>query len=154
MHRPIIVSRIYFPGKIKSTCLSFLTTAKEFSESARLIYSHAKNKTPYPEKVKVIYYLIGHSMELAFKSFLHHKEYSIDRLIKIGHDLEKLNRKCCDNGLNILDVKEVKKIKKLNEYYRHKDIGYQKTNFILAHPEHYFKIIEKLYIEIRQILEM
>lgn len=59
----------------------------EFLEAARVLQGTPPVRVNY---WSAIYYLLGHSAELMLKAFLYKHDLSINYLIKINHDLEKL----------------------------------------------------------------
>jgi hypothetical protein len=147
------VSRLYFTGKKKAVCHSFLSTSKHFLYAAEIITDKYLSKRFYPEPAKVIYYLIGHSLELCLKSFLHYKGRSVDELKnKFRHNLKKCLTASKQNGLNILDKHEENAIIELNSYFEYKIVGYEETDFKLITPFVYFDIGHKLIKEIKKTI--
>ncbi|MBI4982458.1 MAG: hypothetical protein HZC15_04920 [Candidatus Omnitrophica bacterium] len=144
------VNRWYFVDNVKATCASYLSTAKIFLDSSETICD--KNLERFgSEAFKVVYYLIGHSLELNFKAFLLHKGYSENTLKRsFSHNLSRLSEEVKRNGLVILDAEDEKAINELNDYYSNKEIEYEKTDFELDAPWHYFDIIKKLLNEVKK----
>ena len=73
------------------------------------------------------YYLYGHSLELAYKSFLYTKGFSIDQLINIGHNLENALDNCISHGIKeslVIDGDYIKVVKGINKYYSKKEFEY------------------------------
>jgi len=74
-----------------------------------------------------IYYLYGHAIELALKSFLLYQGYDEKDIRKIGHDLKDAWTKATDKSLdkplaNTTEISQV--IELINPYYRHKELEY------------------------------
>ena len=73
------------------------------------------------------YYLYGHSLELAYKSFLYTKGFDVDQLINLGHNLDNALKKSIANGIkDHLDIDDdyIKTVKGINKYYFKKEFEY------------------------------
>ena len=108
-------------------------TASQFLDAYKIIskkcsdLSHVEsNKFLY----KARYYLLGHSLELSFKSYLVGKGIKLNDLKKrLGHDLVKCLKDAEKQGLNIFDQKEVKTIELLNDNYIRPEFKYEQIVF-------------------------
>jgi hypothetical protein len=101
--------------------------AREFLQGYKILakeYPDTHYSSPNLGMAHVRYYLIGHSLELAFKSFLLDKGYDLNQLKCIGHDLTVCVKHSNEKGLHILNDKEQVTIKMLNAYYLIKDFEY------------------------------
>ncbi len=103
--------------------ITFFVYADEFYFAAEQL-----EKSKNPGKVAVAsYYLYGHSLELAYKSFLYKKGMNLEQLKKIGHNLEKSLRKCreleIDKSIEI-DSTYLEVVKGINKYYVTKEFEY------------------------------
>ena len=92
-----------------------------------------------PDRVeKASYYLCAHSLELAFKCYLHRKGVSLDELKRdYGHDLVKALSKAKQFGFATsfgVDSKYEQVVTELNKYYSVKDLEYMKINGKLSIP--------------------
>ncbi|MGB9911321.1 MAG: hypothetical protein ACPLKP_01810 [Microgenomates group bacterium] len=128
-----------------TTHIGYLTYAKDFLSSFKIINEKCPNIT---EKTNVKYFLLFHSMELAFKSFLLYRGYKVDEIKKLKHDLVKAIDLCKKEGiLNLykLDNQFLKSISHMNEYYRTKQFEYLFGGFkIYIPPEEFIEPINKL----------
>ena len=97
--------------------------SSEFMDAAIVL-----QKTP-PVRVNyssVAYYLLGHSAELMLKAFLYKNGKTIDDLIKISHDLEKLVSLVRENGLP--EIVQLNQIRHLAVAYKDKSFEYRTKN--------------------------
>ena len=107
----------------KEDAITFFVYADEFFFAAEEL-----EKSKNPDKVAVVsYYLYGHSLELAYKSFLYTKGLNLEQLKKIGHNLEKSLKKC--RGLGIeesieIDDNYLEVVRGINKYYLTKEFEY------------------------------
>ena len=110
--------------------------------------------SPNLDLAVVRYYLLGHSLELAFKAFLLKMGLDIELLKKeVGHNLNKCLRISEERGLNIFNDEEKAVIKVLNHYYENKDFEYIKIGAkSLPMPKDVDKISKKLLEEVRKKL--
>ncbi len=77
-----------------------------------------------------LYYLLGHSLELAFKSFLRARGASLIDLKNIGHDLDRGLIRAEQMGLGeLVNLSEKEKtfITMINQYYKSKEFEYRVT---------------------------
>jgi len=97
-------------------------------------------RSPNSNKVGTAsYYLYGHSLELALKSYLHTKGESIETLKKLGHNLEGLLNKCISHGIKeSLDIDDdyIRVVKGINRYYSTKEFEYM-TRTMKSYPRLY-----------------
>gem|GEM_PF-2359340 len=70
----------------KTPSAALWSTAYDFYQAAFLVVKSEPRRLRYQ---MVDYYLICHCIESALKGFLRGKGYTIPKLVKIGHDLEK-----------------------------------------------------------------
>jgi hypothetical protein len=95
-----------------------------------------------------LYFLLGHALELAFKSYIRAKGASLNSLRSVGHDLVVAKEWAITAGIEELarlDEQEHLAIKMLNEYYRRKEFEYRVTGG-KSYPEAKLlaELIEKL----------
>ncbi|PHR17104.1 MAG: hypothetical protein COA41_12730 [Sphingopyxis sp.] len=95
----------------------------EFLEAARTLQSVPPTKTKYSH---VIYYLLGHSAELALKAFLFKRGHTLEQLMKIGHDLGKLISVAAEH--NLKSTKDTIQLKELSKLYKTKQYEYRKNS--------------------------
>lgn len=85
-------------------------------------------KSNNPGKVSTVsYYLYGHSLELAYKSYLHQNGIDIKELKKIGHNLEVALDKCVELEIcKHIDINDNYRavVKGINKYYSTKEFEY------------------------------
>lgn len=101
------------------------TGAAEMLEAAKILAKTNALKVLGPTM-----YLLGHSLELAFKSFMLAKGKSLRDLVDIGHDLENAKELAVDLGLAevyILSDRDNIVVSMLNEYYQAKEFEYRVT---------------------------
>lgn len=116
---------------------TFFSLSCEFLEAAETL-----NRTP-PTKINywiVTYYLLGHSAELALKSFLFKKDISIKELKKVGHDLNSLIEKSIEHGLQ-----DFVALRKLSPVYKSKNLEYRKRQ------REEFPFVDDLIQEVKQL---
>lgn len=103
--------------------ITFFVFADEFFAAAEEL-----EKSTNPAKVATAsYYLYGHALELAYKSYLHWKGLEIKELKRIGHDLELALEKCIGLGIDrhmSIDDAYHDAVKGLNKYYSTKEFEY------------------------------
>ena len=103
--------------------ITFFVYSDEFFFAAEEL-----EKSNNPGKVSTVsYYLYGHSLELAYKSYLHKNGVELKDLKKISHNLEVALEKCIE--LNIhkhIDIDDNYRIivKGINKYYSTKEFEY------------------------------
>ena len=129
----------------------FWSYAKEFLSTANAVKNHSKSNIGKPDFKLLLptYYLVGHSIELALKSFLLAKGYKITELRKkYGHNLEALLAEARRRKLGRhvkLSRNEDKAIKLLSKTYYKKEFEYMEYgNYNL--PEYWYihKVAQKL----------
>lgn len=94
--------------------------SREYFEAACVL-----NNTP-PTVVSysgVVFYLLGHSAELALKSYLHSNGESISSLRDMGHNLKRLVKQSKKKGLS--DSLDLKLIEQLSNPYMKKRLEYR-----------------------------
>ena len=81
---------------------------------------------------KIRYYLLGHALELIFKSFLLTHGIKLEYLKgkKVGHDIIKCLNLANEKGFNVINKRERKTIEQLNFYYKDKQFEYSKNGII------------------------
>jgi hypothetical protein len=89
-----------------SRALGTLRYAIEFYAAAKHVDRHLGMEEGYEKRAPTtVYFLLGHAIELALKSFLQHRGYSEKELInKFGHDLIKCMTKGIELGLRVSSV--------------------------------------------------
>jgi hypothetical protein len=94
------------------------------------------------------YFLYGHAIELALKSFLISQGTTAGRLKRIGHDLEEAMRiACMSDAFDIhLSDKHKAVVRMLNPYYRGKELEY------LAIGAKTFPVIEEVEATARALV--
>lgn len=87
-------------------------------------------KSTNPGKVAAAsYYLYGHSLELAYKSYLYKNGLNIKQLKKIGHNLEEALRQCIDYKMDEhleIDKEYMNVVSGINKYYSTKEFEYMR----------------------------
>lgn len=109
----------------------------EYLEAAEVLIKNPPTKVNY---WIVIYYLLGHSAELALKSFMFKKDVSLEDLKKIGHNLNKLITKSHELGLP-----EFICLRKLSPIYSKKSLEYRRRK------KESFPSAEALFSEVQQL---
>ena len=110
------------PGNHFISPYGFVSYSKDFYEAA-INHSSSRNFSP------ASFYLFGRSLELSFKAFLLLRGVTRKQLPKrsLGHDLEKILKKCQVYGLHnflSLNLEEEMQIRRLNEWYCRKGFEY------------------------------
>ena len=100
---------------------TFWALANEYLEAAIVLFDTPPKRTNY---LSVIYYLLGHSAELALKSFLHMHGKSIKSLTAMRHDLKQLIDLSQTNGLVVKGG--MNSIVALSPLYKSKHLEYRK----------------------------
>lgn len=115
-----------------TTPIGLARYAFEYYISAKIVANSSDFKS-YDPKPSVAYYLIGHSIELALKSFLLQSGVSLDKLRNnYGHDLEQLICASCKNGIQTyfeISSSDIFSLQLLNELYCKKEFEYTSTGF-------------------------
>ncbi len=135
-----------------SESFGFWSHAKEYLLAAKKVKDPSidyKGKSKF-ELILPAYYLIGHSIELALKSYLSAKGYPHSELRKkkFGHDLENLLNECTRRKLGRevkLSKYQVQSIILLNKTYRNKKFEYlEYDNFRLPEYRYIFDVAQDL----------
>ena len=95
-----------------------------------------------------LYFLLGHALELAFKSYIRAKGDSLNSLRTVGHNLVVAKELAVTAGIEELvrlDEREHLAIAVLNEYYLRKEFEYRVTG-VKIYPEAKLlaELVEKL----------
>lgn len=110
----------------RTTAMGLLTDAKEMLAAAKLLHDSDVWKVQRPA-----YYLLGHSIELALKSFLLANGTSPGTLKKkLGHNLTKTARRVVaarSNSVSPIVQEYLAAIDLLNHYYQAKELEYRVT---------------------------
>lgn len=146
----------------KRHCLSYIDLAKAACKFCQMFL----NSSPQVNEAqnRVLFYLLGYSVELSLKAFILCKDYSEEIKNEIkdparGHDLEYLLNKSKEKGLIFLKSNEIKLICKLNKYYEDSGFRYYEDNksketlFFLMKPQDikdYIDIIDKIHDELEK----
>jgi len=89
----------------RTTALGLLTDAEQMHVAAMILRASGEFMVQMPT-----YYLLGHSLELAMKSFLLADGTTLDRLkYKVGHDLIKPAQRVIDARSNPLSERSPKR---------------------------------------------
>lgn len=143
----------------KKTPYYFYRNARYFEKAAKILYENKSNNISF----KVIYYIIGHSLELSLKSYLLIKGFTVKELRKkcYGHNLDNLLTKVIDDKdfsdifkLNNEQIKIIKTfIEIANISYESKQLEYPSGEIIMPYIEHLFEILEILLKGCKRISE-
>jgi hypothetical protein len=114
------------PDADRTTAMGLLTDAKEMLAAAKLLHDSDVWKVQRPT-----YYLLGHSIEVALKSFLLANGTSQGTLRKkLGHNLAKTARRVIavrSNSISPVVQEYLAAIDLLNHYYQAKELEYRVT---------------------------
>lgn len=116
------------PEEARTTPLGLWSYAKDFSEAADIILEKKGESALFPP----LYYLYGHSIELALKAFLRTRGRSLDDLKKLGHDIGKIYPKAMEAGLSAevsLTTGQAEALELFSSYYMNKEFEYIKTGY-------------------------
>jgi hypothetical protein len=118
----------------RTTAMGLLTDAREMLAAAVILHNSGDLKVSGPT-----FYLLGHAIEVALKSFLLANGDSLQRLkLRVGHNLEKASRRViatkCD-PLAKLVSNNVQIISLLNINYQEKEFEYRVTGAKLYPPK-------------------
>jgi hypothetical protein len=112
----------------RTTALGLVTDASNMLAAAQVLQRNGDDKLSHP-----MYYLIGHGIEVALKSFLLYSGIDLEVLRKkYNHDLLKLSKKVeslADERLSIFVSDYLAAIDMLNIYYMDKQFEYRVTGF-------------------------
>lgn len=109
----------------RTTGMGLWTDAREMLDAAKHLAASKKFELGQP-----LYYLLGHSLELAFKSFIRARGANLADLKNIGHDLDQGLIRAEQKGLGELvnlSEKEKAVITMINQYYKFKEFEYRVT---------------------------
>jgi len=128
----------------RTTAMGLITDAKNMLQAAKILHEFGVRTVKGPT-----YYLLGHAIEVALKSFLLANGTSLTVLRKrIGHDLGKAARRAIAVRLNTLTpvVQEyLGYIELLNVYYEAKEFEYRVTGLKSYPPkEKLFEFLEAI----------
>jgi hypothetical protein len=124
-------------GDGKESEATLWSLSQEFFEAAIILKETKITKINHR---MVIYYLLGHSAELLFKSYLFKNGSLIKELKKIGHNLEALVQASNNKGLrNFVEIRS------LSNIYNNKGLEYR------SNKNQVFPSIEILIKEITQL---
>jgi len=107
----------------RTTGMGLWTDANEMLSAAKHLATVRKFQLSQP-----LYYLLGHALELSFKSFLRAKGASLDCLKSIGHDLALGFDRAQTGGLAELvqlTERDRQMVALLNIYYKAKEFEYR-----------------------------
>lgn len=79
--------------------------------------------------VPVKFFLLCHSIELAFKAYLRHKNYKVKQLMDFGHDLEALMDELHSKHEITLSKNFVEVVLDANQYYKTKQYEYFQSGY-------------------------
>ena len=127
----------------RTTGMGLWTDANEMLQAAKHLITVKRFELSQP-----LHFLLGHALELAFKSYLCAKGASQKSLRAIGHDLVVAKELAVTAGieeLTLLDEQEHLAISMINEYYRRKEFEYRVTG-VKIYPEakRLVELVEKL----------
>jgi len=105
------------------TTRGLLNLSQEFIDAYNIL---EKNDHRITNLFHVKFYLLAHSIELAFKAYLRHRGKSIGELKNLGHNLEDIYKQLNTNYLYNLDRKSLNMIYVINGYYKEKEFEYPK----------------------------
>lgn len=135
------------------------TSAGLFQDAKDCFYAYGLLKETGRRKLrlfKIRYYLLGHSLELIFKSFLLKYGIELEYLKgkKVGHDIIKCLNLANEKGFNVINKRERKTIEQLNFYYKDKQFEYSKNGIINLPPLRAIEnIVSKLLNKVKQKIE-
>ena len=113
----------------KSSGVGLARRAEEFAEAAK----HLVKKEDLEPVSFVFLYLIGHALELTYKSILLNRGATEGKLKKIGHDLVKSRTKACACFPGELEELEeagtAEVVAMISPYYKAKAFEYHTTGF-------------------------
>ena len=161
--------RIYNPSPQVATCLEYKNTATELWQCIENYYKNIqKAQQEDIIKYKIIYYLIGLSLEMYFKAFLLWAEDTLEgykskknslRRKDMRHNLTRLYDEAKQKGLSFLSKEDQKLIYELDRYYAESSFRYKRginingveiTNLIgikLPAPHYYLTIAKKIRVK-------
>lgn len=139
-----------------TTVMGLWTDASQYMRAAKVL-----NAQDEFEHSQVLYYLIGHALELAFKSYIRSQGGTLEQLIKLRHDLVRAEKRANELGLSDLvsiSTQEKSCLCLLNSYYKDKEFEYRVTGFRTYPPskdliELVNKILKKTKVACRAALD-
>jgi len=127
------------------TPLGLIRYSQEYFKAYKVI-QEKDNSVMYLLLVK--YFLLCRSMELAFKTFLRLKGYSLKQLKNIlGHDLDKLLSELNTKHNILLDKESLIALEVVNKYYKSKQFEYPQTGYKTYPDIKKLERIVKLFID-------
>lgn len=141
----------------RTTARGLHRTAEEFLHGYKIISKEYPDLTAFCPNLglyKVRYYLLGHALELAFKSFLFNHGVELDHLKHdIAHNLAQCLSLAKQKGLNIFDEQEETAINMLNAFYSKKMFEYPEIGSKILLPlNNLEKIAGKIIIALNKEL--
>lgn len=106
----------------RTSAIGLFLSGTSYLKTMTLVFESKKQ----PRHNNPIYFLFGMGLELAFKSFERHKGATLDELIRLGHDLDKLLNLMCPEHLEMIGWKPEynQRIKWLNSEYKPREFSY------------------------------
>lgn len=136
----------------RTTGMGLWTDAREMFQAATLVINEPNLKFSSPA-----YYLLGHGLEVALKSYLRSHGRSLKDLRAIGHDLSKALQDAVDCGLvdcYPLSDSEASALALFTPYYKAKHFEYRVTGYKqLPSPQSLLDLGNHLLAAIRPICE-
>ena len=111
----------------RTTGMGLWTDAREMLQAAELVAGDRSLALSSPA-----FYLAGHGLEVAFKSYLRCCGHSLKALRAIGHDLEAAAQEASAQGLDQyyrLSIQESAAIALLSPYYKAKHFEYRVAGY-------------------------
>ena len=135
----------------RTTAMGLFTDSRQMMEAARIIHLENDRLT------QPIYYLLGHSTELALKATLLAEGTSLSKLkYEVGHDLSEAATRVLDlrhNSISTLVQEKLPAIGLLNDYYKSKEFEYRVTGIKqLPHVADLLSFLDALLKEVRLIV--
>lgn len=124
-----------------------------FQDAEDFFYAYRQLKKTRPHQLRLLkieYYLLGHALELVFKSFLLENGVGLKCLkCDIKHNISRCLGLSKQKGINIINKKEAEAVEQLNHYYQDKQFEYSKDG-ILNLPS--LKAIENIIVKLLNLL--
>lgn len=108
------------------TARGLIRFAKDYFEAFQIVQ---KAKPQFSNLYDIKYYLLCHSLELAFKAYLRNKEYSRKQLKDFNHDLIGLVLELKNKFSYIFDKNDITAISSVNKYYSSKQFEYLQIGY-------------------------
>lgn len=109
----------------RTTAMGLLTDAKEMLAAARILHESGGLNVLNPT-----YYLLGHAIEVALKSFLLAGGEDLERVRNYNHNIGKTAKKVIaanHDSMSTLVQEHLEEIQWLNLYYKAKEFEYRVT---------------------------